>query len=107
MRKSALAALLALSLSVAALSGCAVVQAPLSGVLVTNVKGPVAATEQPTSSKVGKASAISVLGLVAAGDASIDKAAKDTGITKIHHVDYKSFSVLGIFARYTVFVYGD
>ena len=35
------------------------------------------------------------------------KAAKEAGITKISHVDEKSTGVLGLFAKYTVTVYGE
>lgn len=40
-------------------------------------------------------------------DGSVQKAAKDGGITKISHIDQKSTSVLGLFAKYTITVYGD
>lgn len=90
------------------LTGCmATAVSPVSGILVTDVKGPLTATDLPNYSKVGTASCFSILGLVGVGDASIDTAAKNAGITKIHHVDYKSFSILGILAQYTVYVYGD
>ncbi len=51
--------------------------------------------------------ATSVLGIYASGDASIDAAAKSAGITKIHHVDEQSTNILGFFAKYTVYVYGE
>ena len=90
------------------LSGCAMVASPLTGGIVTNVKGPVTATgSDQVPTKVGQATATSVLGWVASGDASIEAAAKAGGITKIHHVDYQSNSVLGIYAKYTVIVYGN
>jgi hypothetical protein len=89
------------------LQSCAVVKSPLSGGLYTGVKSPFAVTENSGSSKVGSASATSILGIVAMGDASIQAAAKSAGITKIHHVDEEATSVLGIFAKYTVYVYGE
>ena len=61
----------------------------------------------PEGSKKGEATATSVLGWFAFGDASVQKAAKDGGITKISHIDQKSTSVLGLFAKYTITVYGD
>ena len=90
------------------LSGCgAYVASPLTGVLHTNVQGPIAATDKSGGVlKSGSASATSVLGLVATGDASIRAAARNGGITEIHWVDYHSESTLGIFAKYTVTVYG-
>ena len=89
------------------LSSCATVRSPLIGVWYTDVKGPVAATSNSNSSKVGSAEATSILGLVATGDASIDAAAKSAGITQIHHVDEHSTSILGLYATYTVLVYGE
>ena len=89
------------------LSSCASVHSPLFATHYTNVKSPVAVTGNTGATKVGSAQAVSYLGIVALGDASIEKAAKDGGITKIHHVDQESFSVLAIFAKYTVYVYGE
>ncbi|MBQ5387852.1 MAG: hypothetical protein IIU55_02075, partial [Paludibacteraceae bacterium] len=43
----------------------------------------------------------------AVGDAGIQKAAKQAGITKISHVDKKVFSVLGLFTKVTYTVYGE
>jgi hypothetical protein len=99
----------AVSLSIVALmSSCAMVnRSPLVGVLYTNVKSPSLVTNNSNASKVGTAEATSILGIVATGDASIDAAAKSAGITKIHHVDEESTSILGLFAKYKVFVYGE
>ena len=90
------------------LSGCgAHVSSPLTGVFYTNVQGPVAATGKSGGVvRSGSASTTSILGLVATGDASIRAAARNGGITEIHWVDYHSESTLGIFAKYTVIVYG-
>ncbi|HKJ42899.1 MAG TPA: TRL-like family protein [Sunxiuqinia sp.] len=88
-------------------TSCAAVKSPLLGSLYTDVKAPVAVTSNSNSSKVGSAEATSILGLVATGDASIEAAAKSAGITKIHHVDEYSTSILGVYATYTVYVYGE
>jgi hypothetical protein len=45
--------------------------------------------------------------LIASGDCSIAAAAKSAGITLIHHVDYKTNNVLGLFATHTTIVYGQ
>ena len=90
-----------------ALSSCAVVASPLTGVIYTDMKAPLAVTSNPVASKVGTAEATSILGIVATGDASIEAAAKKAGITRISHVDYEANSVLGVFAKYTVYVYGE
>ncbi len=88
-------------------SSCAAVKSPLIGVWYTDVKAPVTATSNSNSTKVGSAEATSFLGIVATGDASIEAASKSAGITKIHHVDEHSTSVLGLFAKYKVYVYGE
>ncbi len=78
------------------------------GMLVTQVQGPMAAGPGSVKySKVGKATAQSVLGLVATGDASIQTAAKNGGIKKIKYVDYHVENILGIIGKYTTVVYGD
>jgi hypothetical protein len=89
------------------LSSCAMVKSPLFGTLYLDVKAPHSATSNSGSSKVGTAEAQSILGLVATGDASIDAAAKSAGITKIHHIDEHSTNILGIIAKYKIYVYGE
>jgi hypothetical protein len=90
-----------------AASGCAMVASPVMGSLYTDVQGPAGVTSNSGNSKMGTASCQSILGLIATGDASIATAAKNAGITKIHHVDYYSQSILGFWAKYTVKVYGE
>ena len=90
--------------AVLSLSSCA--YAPYAG-LYHNVLTPVTATSNVVGTKVGKASATNVLGIVATGDASINAAAKDAGIKKISHVDQEEVSVLGLFSKVTTFVYGE
>ncbi|MCO6494048.1 MAG: TRL-like family protein [Phaeodactylibacter sp.] len=89
-------------------SSCgAYVATPLTGFIYTDVKAPLGVTSNPVASKVGTAEATSILGIVATGDASIEAAAKKAGITRISHVDYEANSVLGVFAKFTVYVYGE
>ena len=89
------------------LAGCATVASPLTGVIYTDVKAPMIATDVSGSAKVGTSMASSILGLFAMGDASIDTAAKSAGIKKIQHVDYHSTSILGIYSTFKVTVYGE
>ena len=90
------------------LTSCsAYVASPVLGTIYTDVKYPVAVTSNSNATKVGSSKATSILGIIATGDASIDKAAKNAGITKIHHVDAHSTNVLGIFANYEILVYGE
>ncbi len=99
---------LVLSFIAFALTGCVAVTSPVSnGLIYTGVSGPVAATAGDTYSKVGKSSCVAILGIVSTGDASIDAAMKNSGITKIHHVDHKSTNILGVFAKFTTIVYGE
>lgn len=90
------------------LTSCnAFVGSPLVGTIYTDVKYPVAVTNNSNATKVGSSKATSILGIVATGDASIDKAAKNAGITKIHHVDAHSTNILGIVSNYEIIVYGE
>lgn len=87
--------------------GCAAYSvAPVTGFIYTDVQGPLSATNHDSNSKVGMATCTSILGLVATGDASIEAAMQNGGITQIHHVDFKSKSILGIYAEFTTIVYG-
>lgn len=78
------------------------------GVVYTEVKAPVAVGNPDVSSeKVGTAMATSVLGIVATGDASIKTAMENGKITKIHHVDFHTKNILGLYGEYTTTVYGE
>lgn len=77
------------------------------GALYTGVTEGMLATSNTVGTKVGTSSSVGVLGIVAVGDASIQKAAKEAGITKISHVDVKKTGVLGLFAQYQTIVYGE
>lgn len=86
-------------LSLALLCGCFV-----------NVKVPLDTDLDRTQlgSKVGEASAQSVLWLVLWGDSGTQAAAEQGGITVITHADRQIFTILfGIYARETTIVYGD
>ena len=104
MIKKVLHTVLALSVVAIMLPGCGV---GLYGSLYTDVTLPTGATANTAGSKVGTSEAIGVLGLVATGDAGINSAAKKGGITKISHVDAHIYSILGLFTKYTVYVYGE
>lgn len=104
MRK-AIATLIACVL-LAFIMGCA---APYPvGTFYTKLELPITATSNSgKASKVGTAECTSILSLVATGDASIETAKKNGGITKVHHVDWDAENILGIFGRYKVTVYGE
>jgi len=95
------------------LSGCAgfyvtPVQ-PGIGILFTEVEAPLDPTVDPTVivQKRGEAMASNVLGWVVTGDASIAAAARQGGITKVHHADYHYKNILGVYATFTTIVYGE
>jgi len=78
-----------------------------AGAIYTDVKSGVTATSNNVGSKVGTAEATSILGIIATGDASINAAASNAGIKKISHVDQSHKSILGIFTKYNIYVYGE
>ncbi len=98
---------LAVAVALAAfISGCTV--GPVPGWVYTNTKYPLMATgsnKEPT--RVGRATARSIFMAISTGDASIQTAAQNGGITEIHHIDYEAQNVLGIVTDYTTVVYGN
>ncbi|MCL5270163.1 MAG: TRL-like family protein [bacterium] len=94
------------------LGGCAFYQAPVMpppGFIVSSIQAPIDtdADQTPVSTRQGEASSMSILGLVAVGDASIKTAAEEGGLKKIDHVDYRYLNVLFIFQKFTTIVYGE
>ena len=84
----------------------------VAGWLYTGVKDPAqnlaVAVEPVTATKVGESSATAVFGLIAGGDASIDTAMKNGGITKVHHVDHQvQLFMGGLWAKTTTIVQGQ
>jgi hypothetical protein len=74
--------------------------------IYTDVSGPILATSNSGASKVGEASSEGII-CVATGDASIKAACANGGITKISHADYHVMSVMGVYTKTTVTVYGE
>jgi len=90
--------------------GVAGAAAPVTGVAFTEVKYPLAVTNLKGDTqklKRGEAMCTSVLGLVATGDASVEAARLNGGITKIHWVDVFVRNILGLYAEYKVVVWGE
>lgn len=77
------------------------------GLAYTDVVSGNAVTSNQLATKVGRSTATGILGLVATGDASYQTAAKTAGITKITHVDERSYTILGIYTTYETIVYGE
>lgn len=98
---------ISLAVGLSLLTGCALVGAPVSnGALITNLRGPGHVTTMTDATKLGTGCATNLLGLIAMGDASIDTAKRSARITEVSSVDYDSFSVLGVYARFCVLVRG-
>lgn len=68
---------------------------------------PITATSNPVGNKCGEASTVRILGFGGSANIGINKAAKNAGITKISHVDYSTYSFLGIYTKMTTRVYGE
>ena len=93
----------------ALLTGCTSPLQSIGGVyggIYTDISGAGGATSNTGSSKKGEACSTGIIG-IATGDSSIQAACANGGITKIHHVDYHVMSVLGVYAKTTVTVYGE
>ena len=93
----------ALAVSALVLSSCV---SPI-GVVYTDTTLPVTATSTAGAGKVGTATSTTYFGLWAQGDASIDAAKKNGGITTVSSVDEKISTILGIKTTYTTTVRGN
>ncbi|MBA3708723.1 MAG: hypothetical protein H0W83_07895 [Planctomycetes bacterium] len=107
MRLSRTLPLVAIGAAIALSTGCAAARSPVTGFWYTQVKANDAVTTNTATSKVGRSTATSYVGLVALGDCSISTAAAAGGITKVAHVDYETMSILGLYATTTTVVYGE
>lgn len=104
--KKTVIGLLSVAAMAVSLQSCITTQAGTGG-LYTDVKQGEMATSNIRGSKVGTAKASCYVGLIAVGDASVDTAAKNGGITRISHVDSHKKSILGIVTSTTTIVYGE
>ena len=106
MKKLLIAAVVALGLT-----GCTTAPfQPSVGMVYSDAKAPLQLDYDNTDlgHRVGSAYTISVLGLFAGGDCSIQAAAKNGKIRIIKHADYRFTNILfGLFTKTTVYVYGD
>ncbi|TAF67539.1 MAG: hypothetical protein EAZ55_04290 [Cytophagales bacterium] len=69
---------------------------------------PINATSNPVGSKVGRATAQGYFTVLFFNqDASIQKAAKNGGITTISTVDLKRTSIMGLYVTYETIVTGE
>ncbi|MBE7706220.1 MAG: TRL-like protein family [Cyanobacteria bacterium SIG30] len=88
-----------------------ILNADAMGVFYTDATYPITATgtkvQDLTNLRKGQSSATSFLFLIETGDAGIDTAARNGGITKISYIDVNEVSVLFFFRKLTVTVYGE
>lgn len=106
--KKQLYSLAIVAVGVATLSSCGAIGTQTgTGFLYTSTVDPLAVTSNTVGKKVGVAKATNILGLAVTGDASINAAAKEAGITKISHVDVKKSSILGLIGNTETVVYGE
>ncbi|RKY16182.1 MAG: TRL-like protein family [Planctomycetota bacterium] len=102
--------LLLLLVAAVLLPGCANVYPPyqsMPGFVYSEMTTPGYASDEDLGTKSGVSAAESFVGIVAVGDASIAAGAADGGISKVTHVDYHTFSILGVYAKFECFVYGE
>ena len=101
---------------IAVVGGCASNIFPggpsVGGGIYTEVTDPAqnlaVATSAGGATKRGEASAESILGLYATGDAGLEAAMKAGGITKVHHVDHQVISYFAlVWVKQTTIVYGE
>lgn len=88
-------------------AGCLPPKAPVQGFAYMDVKSPEEATPNLLGKKMGRGSCESFLGIYAKGDCSIETAAREANITRITHVDSHAETVLLVYSKYTVLVYGN
>jgi hypothetical protein len=59
-----------------------------------------------TQDKVGSADSVGVLGLVAFGDATVERAMKEGNITEVHIINHEFQTILTLFNTYKTIVKG-
>ncbi len=90
------------------LASCAAVSSPATGYIYSEVShGTDVGDGAAAATKSGKGCLTSILGWVATGDASIDTAKRNGGITRIAYIDHTSKSILGVYAEYCTVVRGE
>ena len=99
--------------AIALLTGCGalVAPSPLLGLIYTDIDAPYTRLqthlEDAQHMKIGTTYCESYLGLIAVGDCSMKTAMDNGNITKVHHVDYHTKNIIGVYIRHTVIVHGQ
>ena len=89
------------------LTGCMGVSSPVRGWVYTEAQWDGEVENGPAATKTGKACATSILAMVATGDASLEKAKANGGITQVAVVDHSTKNILGIWGEYCTIVKGS
>lgn len=96
-----------ITFSIFHLNGCATTRAPLAGILYSLGESGLVATANPSGNRMGESCMVSILGLVAIGDASIESARRNGGITQITSVDERTTHILGfVYSKFCTAVRG-
>ena len=89
------------------LTGCMGVASPVAGWAYTEAKWDGDVENGPAATKEGKACATSILAMIATGDASLDAAKANGGITQVAEVNHSSKNILGVWGEYCTIVKGS
>lgn len=96
-------AIISIALTALTLSSCGTTRA---GTLYSDVTAPVA-VGNGGGSRVGVSKSTTYLGLISIGDASVNAAKRNGGITSVSSADEHISSILGIITTYTTTVRGN
>lgn len=88
------------------LGGCATTVSPVIGAINVSKWNGTVSNPGVSSAKSGEACAQSLFGLFAFGDASIETAKKNAGISKVATVDHSTTNIL-VYGQYCTVVYGE
>jgi hypothetical protein len=99
-------------------AGCVYYETPVvppQGFLATSISAPLTPeiADVPVSDRRGSASTLFIRdifftgGGIALEDASIQAAARNGNLSKVHYADYELLTVLGVFGEFTVHAYGE
>ena len=92
------------------LSGCGLASggfAHVSGGIFTSYQAPGNIGSGAAGAKTGEACAMSILGLIGIGDASISAAKAAGGIQQVAHVDHANMTILGLYGNTCTKVVGQ
>ena len=89
------------------LTGCMGVASPVAGWVFTDAKFGDEVENGAAATKMGKACAQSYLTMIGVGDASVEAAKANGGITQVAAVDHSAKNILGIFGEFCTIVKGS